>query len=107
MPENLLVTLRAIDAEHRARGGLFVKCNWVMLRALEMHGALTDAASNQLRDESLPWDKPLVDAYDSLVNIVREGQLAEGQGNFGGDDYPPAHPKFVECRLTEAGRRLL
>lgn len=102
-----LVLLQAIAAEHAARNGLFCKCNRVLQRVLRQLDLADGSRELALLDETLHWDAALLGIYDELVALVRAGLLAEGQGNFGDDECAPAHPKFVECRLTEAGRQLV
>src|SRR5256714_6076928 len=43
---------------------------------------------------------------DALVVLANKRYLIEGQGNFGNvfTGYPPAAPRYIECRLTEFAR---
>jgi len=99
--------VEAIGAEAAARqhtADSFCKCNRVLERVAHLSGLMTPELMAWLRDESMdPGDRE-ISFYERFVSLVRRGVHVEGQGNFGEpDDSPPAHPKFVECRLTERG----
>ena len=110
------VYVLAIAQENAGKRPLesFCKCNRVLQRVtqlLQIHEPLLDA---WLLDETLQVTEaqwPLVDAlYGPFVAAVHSGVVCEGQGNFGGRDeygeWAPAHPKFLEVRLTAEGLRL-
>lgn len=101
--------LQAIADAHTR--GPFTKCHRVLRRCAELRGTLDAQLERELGDETTPWREATCAFWDELVLLVRGGVLADGQGNFGGVDedgeHDAAHPKFVECRLTAAGRRAL
>lgn len=108
--------VRAIAAENtgkRARSS-FCKCNRVLLLIAQAQEPPDPLVAEWLMDETLALDEDLwarLEAfYDPFVAAVQAGRVCEGQGNFGGadeyGDWAPAHPKFLEVRLTGYGMRL-
>jgi len=95
----------------------FTKLNGVVSEAARMVGRWTPELEECLWDESRDWSEDSLAFYDECVQIIRAGVYVAGQGNYGGvyvhpddpedvEDYAPAHPKFLECRLTDRGRRV-
>ena len=96
----------AIENDGRRALGSFCKCNRVLATVARRTGSRVARLDEWLLDESLEWSDEIGALYDRFVAVVRRGEYVEGQGNFGDEpDYGPAHPKFVECRLTERGLR--
>ncbi len=91
----------------------FVRSAKVIKRALQKAGDLSAASRRALADDDSETTPAVERYYDVLVRLVQWDQpLLEGQGNFGGmcyghPDYPPAHPKYTECRITARGVQYL
>ena len=104
--------IEAVRADTAARQrpiDSFCKCNRVLERLAKLTGDDTPQLLACLHDETAEWSDAELRWYDRFVEIVRRGVHVEGQGNFGDPDegVAPAHPKFLECRLTERGVRQL
>ena len=98
----------AADNRRRARDdGGFCKSYDVVVGAARTLGVWSEALGRCLDDEVLEWSEEAFDFYERFVAVVRAGVHLEGQGNFGDDESPAAHPKYNECRLTALGRQLL
>ncbi len=108
-----LVHATAAEARRTGRASGFCKFNRVLqgvAAAREAAGEVVPAGlAAMLVDEQVEWTEAVYDWYLRFVAMVVDGRFVEGQGNYGdvADDCPPAHPKFLECRLTEAGRELV
>lgn len=96
----------AVEAAQTGRASGFCKLFKVLLRLADADPAAPSDLRECLLDETVEWSEAAYEWYLRFVAVVVRGGLVEGQGNYGdeADDYPPAHPKFLECRLTEAGR---
>lgn len=109
--------IRATALATAASGYQFTKLNGVVAEAARMVDRSRTSLEEWLWDESQSWTDEICSFYDECVQIVRAGVYLEGQGNYGGvyvdpddpedvEEYGPSHPKFLECRLTERGRRV-
>jgi hypothetical protein len=96
----------AAEAALSGRASGFCKLFKVLLRLAEADPAAPSDLRDCLRDETAEWSEATYDWYLRFVAVVVRGDWVEGQGNYGdeADDCPPAHPKFLECRLTAPGR---
>lgn len=109
--------VRAIAAENAGKRALssFCKCNRVLLHIAQLQMPQDPLVTEWLMDETLALDEGrwarLEAFYDPFVAAVQAGRVCEGQGNFGGadedGDWAPAHPKFLEVRLSDYGMRLV
>lgn len=116
-PQLLLVYVRAIAQENAGKRpmGSFCKCNRVLINVARLLGPQDPIVDAWLADETLEMTEhqyaQICSFYDPFVAAVQGGYVCEGQGNFGGTDeggeYPPAHPKFLEVRLTPRGVELV
>lgn len=108
-----LVQATAAEARRSGRASGFCKFN----RVLQGVAAAREAAGEpmpaglaaMLADEQVEWTEAVCDWYLRFVAMVVDGRFVEGQGNYGdvADDCAPAHPKFLECRLTADGREFV
>jgi hypothetical protein len=103
-----------LEAAQAEGDGAFVRSAKVVRRALEADGKLTPEARRWLAEREDVAEEAM-QFYDVLVRLVccpGFQPLLEGQGNFGGvcyghPDYPPAHARYTECRITDSGRQYL
>lgn len=96
----------AVENDGRRSSGSFCKCNRVLATVARLTEARLAHLDAWLIDETMEPGDAILEFYDRFVALVRRGDYVEGQGNFGDDaEYAPAHPKFLECRLTERGLR--
>lgn len=116
--------VRAVH-EREPGGRRFVKLDRVVAAAARFVDRFTPALSNSLVIEVADWTDDDYAFYEQCVVAIRTERFLEGQGNFGrprdddeyptlnvnypelDDDWPPAHPRVLECRLTDRGRALL
>lgn len=101
--------LLAVASEARAskakRG--FVKLNRVLLRLLDSENQSVPDIRKSIETECGRWTTDGLEWYWAIVSQLRVSPLLECQGNWGDQCLPPAHPRVIECRLTEAGFRKL
>jgi hypothetical protein len=92
----------------------FIKLYRAVSRAARALGCWSDALEEWLADEEVVPNDDVMRFYERCVLVIRHGVYIEGQGNYGGRyvddeypeltaDYPPAHPKCLDCRLTQRG----
>ena len=105
-PPRVVMFVQAVVECARSASG-FCKFAKVLGRVAEVDPAAPAGWETWLFDERVEWSDESVEWCDQFVALVVAGEFVEGQGNFGGDDYPPAHPKFLECRATAKGRALI
>lgn len=102
-----IAILDAICTETEESGWKFCKCAKVIALVARSHGMYTDALQNALVDEE-DWDNEVLDSiYGRIINMAKEKRLVVAQGNLGGQDFGPAHPKLTECSLTAIAIQLL
>lgn len=102
-----IAILDAIRTETEESGRKFCKTAKVIALVARSHGIYTDALQNALVDEE-DWDNEVLDSiYERIINMANEKRLVVAQGNLGGPDFGPSHPKLTECRLTDIGLQLL
>ncbi len=102
-----IAILDAIRAETQESGWKFCKCSKVIAVIARSQGMYTDDLRNALVDE-MDWDNEVLNSiYQRIINMAKEKRLIVSQGNLGGDDFGPAHPKLTECSLTANGLQLL
>jgi hypothetical protein len=110
--------LQAAKAETKGRGGYkYVRTARILERALREASDLSAATRQALRSDEAPMTPAVERYHEVLVRLVYSGPayaepLLEGQGNFGSvclghPDYPPAHPLYTECRITQRGIQYL
>jgi hypothetical protein len=113
-----LIYARAIALENAGKRPLesFCKCNRVLVHVAQLLGLHDPVIDAWLFDETLAPTEcecaRIYAFYDPFVAAVKSGDVCEGQGNFGSTDeeegeYAPAHPKFLEVRLTPRGIELV
>ena len=99
----MLSAIRDLSLKHDRK---YVKSNLVIGEVARATGIYEQSLENSLRDET--WDsQTMIELYDVLIELVLEGDLVVGQGNFGNDYFGAAHPQFTECFITEAGLQIL
>ncbi len=55
--------------------------------------------------KTMRFEEP-IRLYNQLIIAIKDGTYITGQGNIGDEEFSPAHPKYVECRLTKAGLQI-
>lgn len=102
-----IAILDAIRTETEESGRKFCKCANVIASVARSHGMHTEALQSALVDEE-DWENEVLDSiYQRIINMAKEKRLVVAQGNLGGRDFDPAHPKLTECKLTAIGLQLL
>jgi hypothetical protein len=102
-----IAILDAIRTETEKSGWKFCKCAKVIASVARSHGMNTNSLQNALVDEE-DWENEVLDSiYQRIINMAKEKRLVVSQGNLGGPDFGPAHPKLTECGLTDIGLQLL
>jgi hypothetical protein len=102
-----IAILDAIRTVTEKSGRKFCKCAKVIALVARSHGMHTDALQNALIDEEA-WENEVLDSiYQRIIRMAKEKRLVVSQGNLGGPDFGPAHPKLTECSLTATGFQLL
>jgi hypothetical protein len=82
---------------------------WFGLEAQEINDYWKSAAFDCDDGETPALKSRTEDVYDELVDMVQSFRpaLIEGGGNWGQPGkFPPAHPYFNACRLTELGEQI-
>lgn len=104
--------IRAIAEAPNQSAKRFFKLDRVVSAAAKHEGCWSQCLEDCLVDELREWRDSDLDFYEQCARVIRAGTYIEGQGNYGGpdvddefpEDWAPAHPKFLECRLTPRGR---
>ncbi len=106
MTDLQLKTLAAIRDLILERHCKYIKSNIVIGKVARANGMVDESLENSLWDET--WgSNVMIELYGLLIGLVHEKNLVVGQGNFGDGDTGPAHPKFTECLITQAGLEIL
>jgi hypothetical protein len=102
-----ITILDAIRRETGESGWKFCKCAKVIALVARSNGVYTDALQNALVDEEA-WENDVLNSiYQRIINMAKAKRLVIAQGNLGGQDFGPAHPRLTECSLTAIGLELL
>lgn len=108
-PPGVVVFVQAVVecARRTGRASGFCKFNKVLACVAAVDPDVPADWETWLFDEQVEWSEESDEWYDRFVALVVAGEFVEGQGNFGDEDCAPAHPKFLECRVTAKGLTVL
>ncbi len=95
--------LRAVESEATLTGWKYCKCSDVIASVAKSQGQFTERLKQSLADEEQWQDPELHRIYQRIIALAREGRFLTSQGNLGGDEFGPAHPKLTECAITAEG----
>lgn len=115
-PSELERSLVRAVAELAGGGRKYVKLNRVLEHVVRDRGESWQD-SDWFWDETLEWPDEIESFYNECVKAINAGVYLEGIGNYGGrwvdpddpsevEEWGPAHPKVLECGLTDRGRAL-